>query len=84
MFKHVCSLLLCFFFNQNITHRIFASVRIEMLVTQVVIILAFIGLYWWRTKPSRDFAAKIPGYNGVPVFGSIFKYLGVPSDGKFR
>ena len=46
-----------------------------------LIFVVYLIVRWFRLKPLRDFAAKIPGYNGLPLIGAAYKFIGVaPED----
>lgn len=50
-----------------------------MLILQDLFILIVILLiiWWWKRKPLRDFAATVPGLEGLPLIGSLHIAIGV-------
>lgn len=47
-----------------------------------VLILTVSLVWWWRRKPLRDFAAQLPGLDGLPLIGILHKFYGIDSEGK--
>lgn len=47
----------------------------------LVVVIAFTAIFWWRRKPLRDFAAKIPGPPELPLIGSFQIFFNVKLEG---
>ena len=46
-----------------------------------LIVVALIIIQWHRQKELRDFSAKMPGFSGLPLVGSAYKFIGIaPED----
>lgn len=62
---------------------ILVSVDGKMLNVQDIfpLIIVLCLVVWWKRKPLRDLAAQIPGYNGLPLIGIVYKFIGVNFEG---
>lgn len=49
-----------------------------------LIVLVTIFGFWWKRKPMRDLADKIPGHDGVPVMGMLFYFFTLEAKGLHR
>lgn len=44
-------------------------------------ILIVFSTVWWKRKPLSDFSAQIPGCDGLPFIGILYKFIGVRFEG---
>lgn len=63
-----------------------SPVKIAMLNALDLFIVALVALfiYWLRLKPFRDFASKVPGYNGIKSLRNCLSLINIHPDGEFK